>query len=285
MIQEILDLGIHRIELGHGVKVSLLPGIVEMKEKGVVEITSLHNFCPLPVEVLKASPNCYEFSSHRSSDRERAIRLTKQTIDTAVRLGATRVVLHLGTIRTMKITTRDLITMVENGLIYSRKYTQLKLAMVREREKVSAFYLKRVEECLKPILDHAQANNILLGIECRDRYEEIPSEREIPELLTRLGATTGYWHDFGHQQIKHNLGLTDHFQWLKKIGPQTIGSHLHDVEWPNDDHRPPFSGEIDFKKLVSYLPQNILFVLEMNPRRSKADIMTAIEQWRGLFPE
>ena len=46
-----VDLGFDRIELGHGIRISLMPGIQKMFEAGEVKFSSLHNFCPLPVEV------------------------------------------------------------------------------------------------------------------------------------------------------------------------------------------------------------------------------------------
>jgi sugar phosphate isomerase/epimerase len=89
-----------------------------------------------------------------------------------------------------------------------------------------------VKECLKPIVEHAAAKNVRLGIEGRRGYEEIPSEREIPSLLDELNSPqTGYWHDFGHIQIKENLGFVDHAEWLRTIGPRDFwlsrpGLHL-----------------------------------------------------------
>ena len=40
-----------------------MPGIQKMFDAGEVRFSSLHNFCPLPVEVMSASPDCYKFSS------------------------------------------------------------------------------------------------------------------------------------------------------------------------------------------------------------------------------
>ena len=48
-----------------------MPGIQKMFEAGEVRFSSLHNFCPLPVEVMGASPDCYKFSS-TSATRTRA---------------------------------------------------------------------------------------------------------------------------------------------------------------------------------------------------------------------
>src|SRR5436853_2994517 len=84
MLREIkLKLGFDLIELGHGIRISLMPGIQKMFEAGEVRFSSLHNFCPLPVEVMSASPHCYTFSSRYSQERERAVKQTMQTIDFA----------------------------------------------------------------------------------------------------------------------------------------------------------------------------------------------------------
>src|SRR5204863_6699499 len=88
MLREIKELGFDLVELGHGIRLSLMPGIQEMFNAGEVRFSSLHNFCPLPVEVMVASPDCYQFSSIYPNERERAIKQTFQTIDFAVRLGA-----------------------------------------------------------------------------------------------------------------------------------------------------------------------------------------------------
>ena len=64
MLREIKNkLGFDLIELGHGIRISLMPGVQKMFDAGEVRFSSLHNFCPLPVEVMSASPDCYTFSS------------------------------------------------------------------------------------------------------------------------------------------------------------------------------------------------------------------------------
>ena len=64
MLREIQgELGFSRIELGHGIRLSLVPGIQKMHEAGEVTFSSLHNFCPLPVEIMQPSPDCYRFSA------------------------------------------------------------------------------------------------------------------------------------------------------------------------------------------------------------------------------
>src|SRR5438128_10365840 len=94
MLREIVDLGFDRVELGHGIRISLMPGIQKMYETGKVKFSSLHNFCPLPVEVMGASPDCYQFSSPYGNERERAVKQTFQTIDFDQRLRASLIVLQ-----------------------------------------------------------------------------------------------------------------------------------------------------------------------------------------------
>jgi hypothetical protein len=88
MLREIKQLGFDLVELGHGIRISLMPGIQKIFDDGEVRFSSLHNFCPLPVEVMGASPDCYTFSAAHGKERERAVKQTLQTIDFAERLGA-----------------------------------------------------------------------------------------------------------------------------------------------------------------------------------------------------
>jgi sugar phosphate isomerase/epimerase len=285
MLQEIVDLGFKHIELGHGIRLSLMPGIQKMFEAGEVRFSSLHNFCPLPVEVMHASPDCYQFSAAYSKERERAIKQTFQTIDFAQRLGAPFVVMHLGEVPIGDVTD-SLIKMARNGKLLSREYVRKKIRAVEKREAAAPPYLERVKEALKRIVEYAASKNIKLGIEGRRGYEEIPSERELPALLDEINSpVAGYWHDFGHIQIKENLSFLDHEEWLRAIGPRTIGCHVQDCVWPAQDHQPPFAGDVDLKKLVPLLPQTCQFVWEMSPRKTAEEIRRSVEVWKKHFGE
>src|ERR1700758_3813731 len=132
MLREIkTELGFDSIELGHGIRLSLMPGVQKMFDAGEVRFTSLHNFCPLPVEVMVASPDCYKFSAASSEERERAIKQTLQTIDFAARLNAPFVVLHLGQVNLSPVTDR-LIKLATTGAYLSRKYVRLKVRAVQK---------------------------------------------------------------------------------------------------------------------------------------------------------
>ena len=286
MLQEILDLGFTRVELGHGIRLSLMEGIQRYFDEGKVQFSSLHNFCPLPIEITRAAPDCYEYSSHRESERERAVKLTLQTIDFAARLNAPLVVLHLGRVPIGDVTGK-LIELAESNQHLSRKYVKVKLKAVKAREKKAAFYLQRSKECLLRVIDHAASKNVKLGVEGRQAYEEIPSEDEVVALLDEINAphVVGYWHDFGHIQVKENLGFLSHFDWLSKIAPRMLGGHLHDTVWPGHDHRVPFTGSIDYDKLIPLLRQDCPLIWEMSPRRKADEIVEGLRKWKERFGE
>lgn len=285
MAREILDMGFDAIELGHGLQAPAVASLLQAQQKLGFMVSSIHNFCPLPPEVMVDNPDCYEFTSHREEDRKRAVRLTMKSIDMAEKFGAKHVVIHAGRVRTLSYT-NEMRKLVEEGNLRNKAYGRLKVEAVQRREEVGETYVQRALECLVEIADYAGGKGIQLGIENRDDYEAVPSERELENLLQRLDSKNAvYWHDFGHAQIKHNLSLLCHEDWLERMAARAGGCHVHDVKWPFSDHQAPFTGEIKFEELVPKLPKECVFVFEMNPRVPKEQILTAVERWRTLFAQ
>jgi sugar phosphate isomerase/epimerase len=283
MLEEILELGFNRVELGHGIRISLIEGVQKVFDSGRVTFSSLHNFCPLPIEITRSSPDCYKFSSPNDAERERALKFTFQTIDFAARLGAPNVVLHLGLVP-MEPITDQLVAMAEEGEHLSRAYVKAKIKAVQHRESRAPRFLQRAKDCLSKIVEHAAEKNVRLGIESRQGFEEIPSESEMIALLEEFDPpTVGYWHDFGHVQVKHNLGFLDHHEWLQKVSPRLLGCHLHDTQWPGRDHCVPFTGQVDYDRLIPLLPPDTLFVWEMSPRRKREEIIAGLARWQERF--
>src|SRR5207247_2089475 len=134
MLREICSLGFEVAELSHGIRISLLPGILEAVDAGEMKISSLHNFCPLPMGVNFAAPNLFLFSSTDLRERENAWRHSVKTIETAARLKAPIVVLHMGCIE-MKEYTDKLLEMVRHGQRETQRYTDLCEKLMEKREK------------------------------------------------------------------------------------------------------------------------------------------------------
>src|ERR1700732_4111601 len=106
MLNEIFGLGFDRVELSHDIRQSLWEGIERFLSDHPMTVTSLHNFCPLPIEIEGPAPDCYQCTSLRAAERERDRHYTLQTIDYAHRLGAKRVVMHLGSVAAPDYTER-----------------------------------------------------------------------------------------------------------------------------------------------------------------------------------
>ena len=285
LAREARAMGFEFIEISHGTSVSLLPGLMQAFDAGEIRVSSVHNFCPSPVEVMMDAPDVYEFSSSRQFDRERAVNLTKQSIVTAVRFGVNRVVMQMGSVA-MKPLTDKLEALAGAGEAYSRKFTDIKLRMVEKREKVSTFYLDRARSALHELLPFAAQHQVALAIETRSHYEQVPSETEMLQLLSDFGDTPwiGAWHDFGHVQRQANLGLLDHAQYLAAIAPRLLGCHVHDVLWPARDHRIPFTGGcVDFDRLLPLVPEGIPLVWELSPSQKRLQIMERLGEWRVRF--
>ena len=176
--------------------------------------------------------------------------------------------------------------MAKAGRYLSRDYVKVKISAVQERERSAPQCLERVKSCLRQIVDHAGPKNIRIGLEARRDYEQIPTERELAELIEEVNSPyLGYWHDFGHSQVKENLGFINHAEWLRTIGPRAFGCHVQDCVWPAKEEQLPFAGSIDFEKLVPLLPANCLFVWKMNPNKTADAIRESVQLWKERFGE
>jgi sugar phosphate isomerase/epimerase len=265
MLREIRDLGFEYAELSHGIRVSLMPGILEAVAAGEIKISSLHNFCPLPMGVGHAAPNLYEFSDPRPRPRELAIKHTLKTFEFAERVGAPFVVLHLGSMD-LKDYTGKLCGMLERGLRGAPKYEKLcgEASLAREARKEKA--VERVYDSLRKILPEAERRGLKLGCENRQALEEIPIESDFQFFFRELNSPNlFYWHDCGHAQIKANLGFIHHALHLESLAPRLAGFHVHDVIYPAGDHAAPGTGTVDFASLKPFVKPEHIKVFELSP--------------------
>ncbi len=285
MLREIRSLGFERAELSHGIRISLLPGINEAVEAGEIKISSLHNFCPLPMGVNHAAPNLFMFSSTNPRERENAWRHTVKTIETAARLQAPAVVLHMGRIE-MKEYTDRLLEMIQNGQKESPKYTSLCEEVMEKREKKKEENMEHASQMLVRIADLADQHGIKLGIENRQALEEIPLDSDLDLFLLHFNRPAiGYWHDCGHAQIKENLGFIDHRLHLQSLAPRLLGMHIHDVEYPGRDHRAPGTGTIDFASLKPMIKPGHIKVFEFSPSLSTEEAVAGVAFIKRVWGE
>src|SRR5258706_3612964 len=250
MLREIRDLGFEYAELSHGIRISLLPGILEAVDAGEIKISSLHNFCPLPMGVERPAPNIFKFTADNPRERDNAFKHTIKTLDTAVRVKAQLVVLHMGCIE-MSDYTDKLLDMVGGGKKETPKYQKLVEEVSIKREEKKDRPMEYALEILRRLIPEAEARNLKLGIENREAIEEILFESDYPPFLQEVTSpSVVYWHDTGHAQIKENLGFIDHAFHVAAMAGRLAGFHIHDVEFPGRDHRAPGEWTINFAALT-----------------------------------
>ena len=268
MLREIRSMGFEWAELSHGIRISLLPGIIEAVDAGEIKISSLHNFCPLPMGVNHAAPNLFVFTSFNPRERENAWRHTVKTIETAARVKAPAVVLHMGQID-MKEYTDRLLEMIKNGQKESSKYQALCEEVMEKREKKKEKHMELTSEMLERIASLAEQSGVKLGIENRQALEEVPLDSDFELFLLQFKRpSVCYWHDCGHAQIKEHLGFINHRLHLQSLAPRLLGFHIHDVEFPGRDHRAPGTGTIDFASLKPMVKPEHIKVFELSPSLS-----------------
>jgi sugar phosphate isomerase/epimerase len=277
MLREIRDLGFEYAELSHGIRISLLPGILEAVDAGEISISSLHNFCPLPIGVNYAAPNLYQFSAERARERELAQRYTAKTLEFAARVKAGAVVLHIGSIE-MKDYTDKLLEMAARGEKESPKYQKLCQEVDQKREARKETFVANSTEMLKKLAADAEARGLKLGIENRQALEELPIECDYQFLFRDVPSPAlVYWHDTGHAQIKENLGFINHLMHLESLSDRLFGFHVHDVQFPGRDHCAPGSGTIDFAALRPLVKPSHIKVFELGPSLPVGEVKGGIE--------
>jgi len=272
LLFEISQLGFKAIELSFNLTSEMVEQISASAGKLGINITSLHNYCPIPDGVSRdlALPDCYSLASLDEAERAKAIKFTKRSIDMANFLGAKAVVLHCGRVEVPDYT-RQLIDLYNQGLKNSREFAELKTRMIRQRQLVSAKYLVQVLKSLDALNVYAKLKGVLLGVETRFYHREIPDINEIGVILNKFdNSQIYYWHDTGHAQLMENLGLAKHKDFLTQYSGRLIGVHLHDI-LGCQDHLAPLGGEIDFVMLKPYLKKDCLKIIEAHhPASSEA---------------
>lgn len=285
MLREIRELGFEFAELSHGIRLSLVPGVLEAVKAGEIKISSLHNFCPLPVGVTSAAPNLYEFSSEKERDRQLAIKHTLNTLEFASKVGASLVVLHFGSMN-LKDYTGKLKELHGRGERGSPKFQKVVAEATAAREAKKKKFWDFSRDTLRELYGEAKARNITFGIEIREAVEELPVESDFAALLKEFPApTVNYWHDTGHAQIKQDLGFIDHAKFLAERADRLAGFHIHDVKFPARDHFPPGGGDIDFAALKPFVKPEHIKVFELSPKVPLESVKLGIAHLKRIWGE
>jgi len=279
MIAEIAALGFEYVELSHGIRLSLVPGIVRALEEKLIKVATTHNFCPLPPGVNSAAPNMFVPSSSDERVLVQWDRYTRRSIDFAKQVGARLVVAHLGAIEHGwfdPVRRVNHLTQEKHGE-GTRNLEKLHVVCREAVEKLAKRkgpYWDGMMYRLEPVLEYAREAGVFIGGENREKVEELPIDADFGALFERFGPDSGLvaWHDTGHAHLKEKMGLICQEDLLKANASRLAGFHLHDVRGYRD-HVPPGTGEIDFDMIARYVRPEHILVLELNPRLNPTEVV------------
>jgi sugar phosphate isomerase/epimerase len=288
MLREIADLGFQFVELSHGIRISLLSGILKALEEGWIRCRSVHNFCPLPMGIVVAAPNLYQPSARVSWERSRWFNQTIKTLEFANKIEAHRAVLHLGSLnfwfmnpavsfeRWVKEHPEILVT----GEVY-----QEKLRSVLDKLHIEAKpAMGRVIACIESILPFAERYGVDLGFENREAISELPLEASFPSIFNHFNkaSNVGFWYDCGHAKLKEQMGIASAIDILAQNAHRLIGVHLHDVVG-KFDHQQIGTGGVDFKSIRPFLKPECALTLELSPHLSVDQILASKAYMEALL--
>jgi sugar phosphate isomerase/epimerase len=292
MVNEMAGLGFKRIELSHGVKISLVPGVLQAVEEGRIEISSVHNFCPLPASVQHAAPNLYQPSAIDARELKLWDRYTQQTLDFALRVGAPHVVMHSGSawffLTSPEVKLEQWIDasgFLAIDLAESAEFQKQRKRAMKRIKSASRKAMARINASYERIIPMAQERGLKLCLENREGLEEMPIDAAYPEFLENLPEPehVAYWHDTGHAQIKHQYGLLDHREHLSSMANRLAGFHLHDVSESGRDHQVPGTGTVDFKMVSEFVRPEHTLVLELSPKLTVDQVLASRDYIGGIL--
>jgi sugar phosphate isomerase/epimerase len=292
MLQEIAGLGFTHVELSHGIRIVLVPGILRALEEGVIKVSSTHNFCPLPAGLVHPAPNLFEPSARasRSHEHDQWLRHTRRTIDFAVQVGAPVVVTHLGSVRFLwRHPGRALRHYLQRHPVADpagdeRYQRRLARCLGRLRRRQPPFW-DQTRRSVEEMLPYAAAKGVRLAFENRETFEELPLDDDFADLFQVPGArdAAGYWHDAGHAELKQRMGLATQRRLLEANCGRLLGFHLHDVDAEGHDHQPVGHGSVDFRAIREFWQPHHRLVLELNPRVTTAEVLESKRRIEDLL--
>jgi HAD superfamily hydrolase (TIGR01549 family) len=267
-------LGFQKIELNHQVDSEML-GSVDL---GKYQISSIHEPCPadIPIDTLKGRD--WMISSQDEDCRQQGVEVVKRSIDLAVAFSVQTVVVHAGHVSLDMVLEKKLRRLFQADLAGSAEYQETKKLMMDRRLSLISPCLEKVVKSLKELLQYASRYGVLLGLENRYHYFDIPSPDEMSALLALAEPDRlGFIYDVGHAMVMDRLGFFPNDVWLKRFGDRISGIHLHDVIGITDHHAPGL-GEVDFRMVARYLPNEAFRTIEVMSFNSPEQIKTGLRK-------
>ncbi|MBQ7667196.1 MAG: sugar phosphate isomerase/epimerase [Kiritimatiellae bacterium] len=284
MLDEIAALGFDTVELGYALSFGQADAVEKRVKSGEFRVCSVHAFCPNPVPGGRFGPEPFSICDADDLNGYRhGIEAVLSSARFAARMGARKLVLHAGRAPVFRAANR-LSDMVRRGKRATPAYAR-RLARFQERRfKKSHEAMDTLVESLETLLPQLEEIGVVLCLENLPSGDAVPNEAEMETLLRIFdGAPLACWHDIGHGQIRHELGLVHHAGLVRRMASRIGGFHVHDVMPPLQDHAMPPGGLVDFSMLSPFVEKDVPLVLEPAAGLPAQDISRALEFLRGVW--
>jgi sugar phosphate isomerase/epimerase len=253
--------------------------------KTAVPISSIHSPCPAVLSSKGSPVSSLSLSSLDMSERMEAVSFTKRTIDLAANVSARAIVLHMGEVPIDLSLQERLYRLRDGGYNQTEEYRQVKESLVQQRLSLARPYVDAARKSLQELSRYSRQKGIMLGLETRFHFSEIPNMDEMAGLLDKVSERlAGYWHDVGHAEVQQQLGFSFHEEWLSRFKDRMVGIHLHDVRGISD-HRTPGNGNMNWEMIAKHLPQGIVRVCEIGEWSDEGQMQGVVKflQKKGIL--
>ena len=284
IVDRITTLGFRCLEVEYRVSREAVVGIEEAVASDAVRILSVHNYTPLDdgEQATSRGGDKRNLASPDETLRQEAVRLTRRSLDLGRSLGAKALVLHMGETDMTRDYFGELVDIVEKEGVASDPAEDLRGRVKATRDARKGPYLEAAARSLCDLLPFAEAAGIVLGIENRYYYHQVPLPEEIPYFLDRFKSPhVRYWHDIGHAHVMEALGFMTHRGILDSLADNIFGTHIHDAVFIRD-HKAPGTGEIPLASILRRIPADAVKIVELASTVPRADILSAIPLLKDL---
>jgi len=268
--------GFTSFELNHGVTTEMLVGMEGRT------IQSVHEPCPADISTAMLKKNDWLISSLNEENRKKGVASIIRSIDLAITVGARAVIVHPGRVDTAFDGEERMRELFNAGKRESREYAELLEKNAESRTRAAPANLAQTMKSLEELSRYAAERGVILGLENRYHYHEIPSPDELGELL-KIGApgSLGFWYDVGHAETLSRLGFFPHREWLERFADLIVGAHFHDL-WGIEDHHRAGDGTFPWDSIIGCIPPSALRTCEFQNNCSFEDISLGLQFLRKL---
>lgn len=284
LVQAVADAGFGGIELEYRIEAPVFHQMVPALKRFGLKVVSIHNYFPIPsiIPHSRGGGDLFLLSHPDKEERLEAIKWSTKTIEHANDLKAFAVVLHCGRVE-MAHEMEKLRHYFDTGRIDSEEARAFIDRKLQERDRIKPKHMDSLLFSIDRLIRIAEKQNIILGIENRYHYHELPGPDDFEILFSEFrGGPLGYWHDTGHAHANERLGIIPGGEMLKRYTDHLVGIHLHDAVGL-DDHLAPGKGEIDFEAFRPFLEKDMPAVVELKPGTPDSEVSEGLRFVRQLM--